>query len=579
MPYLLLTMKFILTYCLLLLVSCSLSATTYYVDAFGSNSNPGTQAQPWHSIQYGVDQLSPGDSLYVNNGTYFERVTFHNSGTPGNPIVLTGPGGQWPMLEGSPYSPNGREGMITVKDQSHIVIEHMEIVNYRTSNVNDTPVGILVEGHVEDLTIRNCTIFGVEQNAVTGIGGANAIGIYGTSPQGISDLKIIGCQIGNIKSLWSEVITLNGNVYDFEVADNYIENCDNIGIDFIGWEGECSACTDTVGTSVDRVRDGWVHDNGLFNIDTKDNPAYGGDRNAAGIYVDGGADIIIEGNRIRQCNFGIEVASEHYQKASERIIVRNNLIWDNHIIGISTGGYDAGTGPGGGSARNCFIVNNTLKENHSSTRPQDNFGGEITLANRNIENVYKNNLVVALSGYNRVDEWGSLNSGNAFGNNLYHGSGAGTAPGMVSSADPMVFSQNAFVLTTGSPAIDAGDNMSPATVGQFEYDGVTPRIMGGTIDIGAREFGVPTSSASPFPKAEISVFPNPGGDFRMLEVPEGIDVFEVEVFDLQGKQIPANWHSNPSGDVLMWFSGLSEGMYLVNVESSQGFSTIKMMVK
>ena len=572
-------MRSILTYCLLLFVSCSLPATTYYVDTGGSNSNPGTQSQPWQTVQYGVDQLSPGDSLYVNSGSYFEQVTFNNSGTPGNPIVLTGPGGNWPTLVGDPFSPSGREGMVTVRDQSHIIIEHMEVVNFRSANVNDTPVGILVEGHVEDLTIRNCTIFGVEQQATTGIGGANAVGVYGNSTQGISDLRIMGLRIGNIHSFWSEVITLNGNVYDFEVADCYLENCDNIGIDFIGWEGECSACTDTVGASVDRARDGWVHGNELFNIDTKDNPAYGGDRNAAGIYVDGGADIIIEGNRIYQCNFGIEVASEHYQKASERIIVRNNLLYENHIIGITTGGYDAGTGPGGGSARNCFIVNNTLKENHASTRPQDNFGGEITLANRNIENVYKNNIVVAVSGYDRVDEWGSLNSGNAFGNNLYHGSSAGTTPGMVSSADPMVYSSNDFALPVGSAAIDAGDNMSPATVGQFEYDGVTPRIMGGTIDIGAREFGVPTSVQFPFPLAEISIFPNPGGDFRMLEVPEGVEVQAVEVVDLQGKQISANWHANPSGDVLMQVSNLGSGLYLVNIESSNGFFSLKMMVE
>ena len=573
-------MRFFLLLCLLLCFSIYLPATTYYVDSgAGSDSNPGTQAQPWRTIQYGVDQLSPGDTLYAESGTYFEKITFNTSGSPGNPIVLTGPWGTMPSIVGVAFPPVGRDGLITVKDQSYIVIENMELIDYETTDVNQTPVGILVEGIVQDLVIRNCSIFGIRQNATTGIGGVNAIGVYGTSDQGaISGLKLLDNTIAHIKSFWSEAVTLNGNVRDFEIAGNHIENCDNIGLDFIGWEGECSGCTDTTGPNVDRARDGWVHANYVYLVDSKDNPAYGGERNAAGIYVDGGANIIIEGNRVHQSNFGIELASEHYQRATDAIIVRSNLIYENHLIGISTGGYDAGTGPGGGSATNCYVINNTLYQNHQSTRPQDDHGGEITIANRNINNVYKNNIAYATSGFDRADEWGTLNSGNTFGNNLYFGSTEGTTPGMISSADPMVDQFNLYALQPGSPAIDAGDNLTTNVIGQFEYDGATPRIIGGTVDLGARESGNATSS-QPIPdNQKITLYPNPGGTFRWLQVPKGTEILELKITDMTGKKLKAETHPNPSGDILLNFPDFPKGTYLIHLTTSGGSQTLRMVM-
>ncbi len=573
-------MRFFTVLCLLLCFSLSLSATTFYVDGgSGSNSNPGTQAQPWRTVQYGIDQLAPGDTVFVNSGSYFEKITFNNSGTPGNPIVLTGPLGTKPTLVGDPFTPSGRDGLITVRNKSYIVIENMEVINFKTSDVNQTPVGILVEGIVQDLEIRTCSIFAIEQNATSGIGGANAIGVYGTNAVlPISGLKIIGNDIASIKTFWSEVITLNGNVRDFEVADNFIENCNNIGIDFIGWEGECLGCSGTTGPNVDRARDGWVHGNVILNIDTKDNPAYGGERNAAGIYVDGGADIIIEGNRIQQCNFGIELASEHYQQTTDGIIVRSNIISNNHLIGITTGGYDSGSGAGGGSATNCYVINNTCYQNHQSTRPQDDYGGELTIANRNVNNVYQNNIFYATSGFDRADEWGTLNSANTFGNNLYFGSTEGTTPGMISSADPMLNTSSEFPLLAGSPAIDVGDNLSTNVIGQFEYDGVTPRIIGGMVDLGAREFGTPTSVDPASISSEMVLYPNPGGTFRFIQVSKGTVVKSVQIFDLAGKQVQADVHPNPSGDILIHLPDLPVGVYQVRVTTQKGIQVLRMLI-
>ena len=48
----------------------SSSGNVFYVSTTGSNSNPGTFAQPWLTIQYGVTQISAGGTLYVRAGTY-----------------------------------------------------------------------------------------------------------------------------------------------------------------------------------------------------------------------------------------------------------------------------------------------------------------------------------------------------------------------------------------------------------------------------------------------------------------------------------------------------------------------------
>ena len=44
--------------------------TIYYVAPTGSDSNPGTQSQPFHTIQHAADLVNPGDTVLVGDGTY-----------------------------------------------------------------------------------------------------------------------------------------------------------------------------------------------------------------------------------------------------------------------------------------------------------------------------------------------------------------------------------------------------------------------------------------------------------------------------------------------------------------------------
>jgi len=59
----------------------------YYVSTSGSDANPGTESQPFRTIQKAVDTVGAGDTIYVNAGTYSEAVTITKSGNPSNYIT------------------------------------------------------------------------------------------------------------------------------------------------------------------------------------------------------------------------------------------------------------------------------------------------------------------------------------------------------------------------------------------------------------------------------------------------------------------------------------------------------------
>ena len=66
-------------------------STTYYVapsTSGGSDSNAGTLAAPFETLQYAVNRLSAGDILYIRAGTYRETITIDEDGASGNLITI-----------------------------------------------------------------------------------------------------------------------------------------------------------------------------------------------------------------------------------------------------------------------------------------------------------------------------------------------------------------------------------------------------------------------------------------------------------------------------------------------------------
>ena len=56
------------------------AAETYYVATTGSDTTgDGSAGNPWATIQYAINQSSSGDTVTVEEGTYYEAVNINKS--------------------------------------------------------------------------------------------------------------------------------------------------------------------------------------------------------------------------------------------------------------------------------------------------------------------------------------------------------------------------------------------------------------------------------------------------------------------------------------------------------------------
>ncbi len=464
----------------------------------GSDANPGTLALPWRHIQSALDRVGAGTTVYVLNGTYNEYVTFRNSGSAsGGYLVLQNYPGNAPIIDATGLPISGETGLVNIVNGQYIKLIGFEVRNLKAGGVSSAfPQGISVRGNGAFIEIRNNKVHDIENSC--GRCGAHGIAAYGRDPNvSIHDLIIDGNEVYNGKFGWSESLVLNGNVERFTVSNNIVHDNDNIGIDFIGFEGE------NPNPDVDRARDGTVAGNLVYNINSYGNPAYGQERSADGIYVDGGTNIVIERNIVHHANLGIELASEHAGKNTSFITLRNNFVYDNTQAGIAFGGYDKKRG----STENCVIVNNTLYNNFT----QGDWGAELYIQYDTRNNIVKNNIIFANSYKRYIESWSSVMTANVVDRNLYYAAGGGSsgtwiwkgttyttfaayqagsgndATGLI-GLDPMLLNPSAgdLHINAGSPAINTGENLTAAQMGTLDIDGAA-RINGGIVDIGADE--------------------------------------------------------------------------------------------
>ena len=62
-------------------------STTYYVAKDGDDNNPGTLFQPWKTISKANKSLKAGDTVYIREGRYNEKIAPGNSGAKGRYIT------------------------------------------------------------------------------------------------------------------------------------------------------------------------------------------------------------------------------------------------------------------------------------------------------------------------------------------------------------------------------------------------------------------------------------------------------------------------------------------------------------
>lgn len=173
----------------------------YYVAPDGSDSNSGTEGNPFESVEKAVSELSSGELAYIRDGTYDIDGTvaaWRQDGSESSPVRLEGYPGERPVLE---------SGRLRINESSHWHIRNLEIRNSDHNGVHiDGPNadGVVVENvvshhnelngiqlvDVDDGVVRNCTTY---SNADEGNGGKNADGIHLTN--GSENCLVENCDV------------------------------------------------------------------------------------------------------------------------------------------------------------------------------------------------------------------------------------------------------------------------------------------------------------------------------------------------------------------------------------------------
>ena len=474
-----------------------------YISPSGNDSNPGTIDRPLKTIQHASDLAKPGMTAYLRGGIYCQQLRVKSGGSQqGGFVTFRNQAGEHAILDGSCLTvAHGDDPLVELVNVSFVRVQGLEIRNFRTSDEESVPWGIRIAGTGSHLEILQNDVHHIEQNVsgsptrhANGLG----IGVYGTDAKTpISDLVIDGNQVHHLKTGHSESLVVNGNVSGFRITRNVVHDNNNIGIDVIGFEHTAPD------PAVDRARDGVVSENHVYDITSLGN--LGSEPNSDGIYVDGGTRILIERNIVHDVDYGIEMASEHYDGDTSHVIARNNLVYSCHAAGFAIGGYDAKRG----RTEDVAIVNNTIYKNDTSRTGR----GELLMQFYLRRNVFKNNIVY-------VGEHGKLmtsRSGSTGGtptvvmdHNLYYSPGGkGALSGSFDAksfesfdqyiklsgndsnsifADPKFIAANSadFHLQRASPAAGKGEYFGPDIVGSHDLDG-HPMVRGGKLDLGCHQ--------------------------------------------------------------------------------------------
>jgi hypothetical protein len=477
------------------------AANSYYVSPTGSDANTGAISDPLRSINTALSKAVPGDTVFVRHGTYNEKILFPKSGRLDKFITVKAYAGEQAVIDGTGLSISGKEALVTIRNVRYIIFEGFDVCNYKSSapwvNIN----GILVDQGSGNIQLRKNKIYNIEHNVKPEDGrSGHGIEIIGNTDIAIKHVLVEENEIHDCNTGYSENLTINGYVDSFVIRKNKIYNTENIGIDAAGgyWANSNPAHN--------YARNGVISDNELYNIDMTTGPIGGANGHGAiGIYVDGARNIIVERNKLHECDRGIGIVSENDAYPTENCIVRNNFVYNSWRTGIYLGGYLNYTT---GGTRNCYVVNNTLFFNNKVNGHFGEIEGEIRLTENCFNNVIKNNIVFARPVDVFVHKYTATGSNNIIDNNLYYTTGTakwiwngteytsyaawktacggdaastnGTDPLLVSTVSPDLHIQ------PNSPAKNSGVILSPDAHGSTDIDN-KPRIVNNQISKGAHQ--------------------------------------------------------------------------------------------
>ena len=527
--------------CIITLINIPLVnfANTYYVATSGNDTNPGTETQPWSSIQKAVNSLISGDTVYIKSGTYSERVIIQNSGTLNNNIVFSNYQNDTVIIDGTGINWGANwNGLFDISGKNYITIHGLDIQNADYG-------GFWIENS-DNITIENCHTYNTF---------SSGIGVWNSNHIIIKNNEIeLACNDGE-----QECITIansnNCEIYGNNVHDNGQGTNGGEGIDI---------------------------KQGSYNINVYNNVVHHLN-NRLGIYADAWNlhtyNINIYQNIIHHCSeTGLAVASEN-GGLIENVNIYNNIIYLNKYGGIELGSWSDIGFTGVKPLSNIKIINNTCYKNG---KYDNGWGFGIVIDNPDANNVIiRNNICSnnsAQISFQQIGNGGVLDHNLLYGNN----SASGTLFGTDSILENPLFVDTTiydFHLSLNSPAIDNGNSVD-APIVDFDDNN---RPFGSGFDIGAYEYSTLLNiQNNKLHESFFEIYPNPCSEKLTLEIKgKNYQNYTLQLFDSKGILIHNVKYSNINNNSIEFYTkNLNHGIYsLVILNDNQPIGYKKVLIK
>jgi parallel beta-helix repeat protein len=440
------------------------SGNEYYVAPSGVDSNPGTQNQPWRTIQKAANTMAAGDTTIVLTGDYSERVFINQSGALGAPITFRA------------------EGTVTMRGFT-VYANYISLIGFDISNTDDHPQngwGIFLEGSycaIEDNYIHYATRGGIKIYASPG-------NYANTSHCIVRGNRLYRNAFAGIEVYGQDNLIEENEIWGtIQYHPNWTNPPSWVDADGMRFHGQGHL-----------IRGNYIHDityrdpeNLTPHIDCFQTFANPGHERAQ--------NVIFEKNICKnvEAQAPAEFGKGFMLEGAYNIIIRNNIIEAFTNVNINS------------ECSDITIVNNVLSTDVSFVMDFDTVG----IAVRKSPNtIIKNNIFYDLPNHIIVAYDSTSQQGLAVGYNLVYRSDGNPPwgdpfPHDLWQVDPQFVNSAGydFHLLSSSPAIDAGITLAYVI---DDFDG-NVRPQGEGYDIGAFEYltvgstSTPITSSTPIP--------------------------------------------------------------------------------
>lgn len=430
----------LLIVCLILLPSRGLAqpAATYYVATTGSDTNPGTYALPFATINKALslcNGLTAGQSIAVASGTYTASsgtsVVADTNNTRTNMVTVFGYGATQPEI-----SAGANQMAISLTDGTFLTFENFEMrSNTGVPLVKITSVNYPTYKYAHDIVLEDCDL----SNPNTADNGVNEIATvyigYGAYNVTVEDCYLHDSEAGIVGPGETGAANQCNNI---NILDNTIKNLNIDGMQFGAWSNV--------------TIDGNIIENMLGPTSQHND----------GIQISGGVqNLTITHNYIAH-SAGQLILLQPNVGPVDTVLVENNLIYDtDHSNSGSSGGY-----PIQSTATHAAFINNTVAEGY--------YGGLLLRSGGTVtptDTVIANNSLSGFSYYggasSAYEDYNVMPSG---------GTGAHDHNGV--NPDYVNTSAGNYHPASGSPLLGAGVASFSATV-----DGVLTNFTAPTNDL------------------------------------------------------------------------------------------------